>query len=1656
MAQLPVSSAIGTINSQGILTLNWQPAPINGSWSAYENWNIWITTNSGSPQLQYIGGNLPTGLETGGTPDSRSFTTTLGNGEFVLDMQALAANGSGYTNSSQFDLPHTFPQSINPLLVSLNKANATYELNEPVLITMDGSYNGAAMWRILYQDGTQTGWLPMAIKSIVATFTQPGEQVFTIQVQNDYSLNSPPVQLRREFTVSAYIVDMDFLNIEGADHSITGDLGLGGNAGFEIATNSASTQANGAFAVVVRTLARDTVTGELKMLIATSRGTNASSLYGTMAVDVFPIIGRPRVKDLLEFPILLQTDSSSNTIPVHISTTTLPALYVGQPMTPFQMSLGPGTGTAPFMWYARNLPKGLKLNTDGTLIGTPMEMGTFQLDFVVVDSSSPTFVDAITLPVVIGSNLAITSNTTLPAATVGVNYLNSNGSTIQLSASGGLPPYQWKVVSGALPVGIAVQPNGTVTGYPCSYNSVKDFVTPFVAQIQVSDAIGAVTSLPFTASLSAAPLQIGNLDQTSVYVNQKFRLLAPIYGGKAPYSLSNVSLPGISPYTATLIDGNVELEIGPLTAVQQGTRTLSFTVTDSSSTPQTASAGLVFNVSGPSASPFFGFGESTFDHVWTKTDTNNVSLNISGSLGGLTQETQDNAISLANGLHFSLSSTQATIAGPATIGGNAETHATISIAANGAEVGFVSRDFTVFSHDGSTEIGNTVMTMKPYIVGTIFGVNPLKPYYNPGSFTKASLGTADYQVFVSPGSSLPKGLSLDSSTGLIYGKLLAADVPSSTIIYTRNGATLGIAQLNWTLLSGSFNITGVLGRGQLQLPYLQSLNAPLALQNVTLVRGSLPNGLVIGVDSNNPSQITISGSPLESGYFDIWLKATAVNGLIGYYSTRFQITYTTPLVILTSSLPVACTSQPYSYQLAAFGGLPQTSGSPYTWSLASGSLLNGITLNGTTGLLSGTTTDPDGTSQSITIQVTDGRNVSVTAHFTFAVNNTLTVTNTILPIAVISQPYSAQLVARGGTRPYTAWSEAVVSGHALPTGLSFNSSTGLLSGVPGSGNSPTYDEFLNFTVTDSANVTSGITQLELKIGAGTGMTVDTSGVGHVPRGAQYLGVLKTGGTFLGTAPYTWSVLASSTNPLPTGLSLDPDTGIISGSTTVKFTNLPVTFGVVDVNGNSAAIILNMTSYSTLAVSSTALASGIVNGAYSYTVQRSGGVPPVASWAASGLPSGYNINPTTGQIYGTYTGAAASFNVTITVTDSIADSASATLPLLLQNTNMVINSPSTLPAWLAGTANSSQLGTTGNVGAVSWSLDPSSEGLPTGITLSSSGLLAGTSTAVTGVDSNGSTQITVPATAVPWEFGGGKNAAFAFPLAGFTTAPDNGGTPPVVALSVTAGQIIAVSAIGSVDIGAGGGPNGPQGIAGSGTTVDSSGNKFPTNFMVTPLIYWGGLCGAFTDSQGNVIEPVAFGTYAAFVVPTGATQLQLGVNDTNFADNTGSFIVTVGYPPSVTVRATDSTGAYVTRTYSLIVNSNLKLLTGPDYINNTTNGYLGYISHGDVTNEAQRPNLSFYVVATGVVATDPSLVTVTASTKFGLPITPSIVSLNNGVAQIALSGNFYAGSTTASNDLTITMIDTGVVAVQTFKWNVYSSLPISLAPDTGTFPFYVVG
>jgi RHS repeat-associated protein len=121
-------------------------------------------------------------------------------------------------------------------------------------------------------------------------------------------------------------------------------------------------------------------------------------------------------------------------------------------------------------------------------------------------------------------------------------------------------------------------------------------------------------------------------------------------------------------------------------------------------------------------------------------------------------------------------------------------------------------------------------------------------------------------------------------------------------------------------------------------------------------------------------------------------------------------------------------------------------------------------------------------------------------------------------------------------------------------------------------------------------------------------------------------------------------------------------------------------------------------------------------------------------------------------------------------------------------------------------------------------------------------------------------------------------------ASYTYTGTNIGTDTIQATASVEGQLVTASSISATWIA----PISP------GTTEGATLTGPPA---LGPI----GLVGAFTNSNGAVIEPIAIGaSQTEFVVPAGATQLQLGVNDNRFATDGGpGFIVAVnGVPVNV--------------------------------------------------------------------------------------------------------------------------------------------------------------
>ncbi len=240
-------------------------------------------------------------------------------------------------------------------------------------------------------------------------------------------------------------------------------------------------------------------------------------------------------------------------------------------------------------------------------------------------------------------------------------------------------------------------------------------------------------------------------------------------------------------------------------------------------------------------------------------------------------------------------------------------------------------------------------------------------------------------------------------------------------------------------------------------------------------------------------------------------------------SASIAYTYNPGPALLLPAPPGGEVNVAYTDQLTVTGGT-----SPFTWSVSSGSLPPGLTLNASTGLLSGTPTTAG--TYSFTVKVTDSSGLSDTEPVTVTIIPGPSMNFAAPPGGWTNTVYGYTLTESGGTAPFT-WS---VSSGSLPAGISL-SPDGNLSGTP----TATGTSSFTVKVTD-ANGQSATQATSITVAAGVSTTFAAPPTAVVNTAYSY--TLTAAG---GTTPYTWSVNAGT---LPAGLTLS-SAGVLSGTPT---------------------------------------------------------------------------------------------------------------------------------------------------------------------------------------------------------------------------------------------------------------------------------------------------------------------------------------------------------------------------------------------------------------------------------------------------------------------------------------------------------------------------
>lgn len=533
-------------------------------------------------------------------------------------------------------------------------------------------------------------------------------------------------------------------------------------------------------------------------------------------------------------------------------------------------------------------------------------------------------------------------------------------------------------------------------------------------------------------------------------------------------------------------------------------------------------------------------------------------------------------------------------------------------------------------------------------------VNPVTPPtgYASSVYTSTSLnatggngGPYTWTWAAANGSSLPPGLNI-SSAGVITGTPTTPGTYSVVLTATDSASNAGHATITITVKPGITITPIVLPTGYAGSSYPTTGNtlsasggagAPYTWSWAAAGGSILPAGLSIGASTG-----AITGTPTTVGTYSVVITATDSATPANSASITLSITIGAGVSVTPPTLTNAYNGTLYtSAAFTASGG----SGAPYAWS-ATGLTGSGLSINGSSGVISGTPTNSGSTTvayhASVTATDSSGNN-QASVNATINVEATVAVTSpATLPGVVVGVNPNYQLTASGGSGSYTTWTVTSGASSLTAVGLSVSSSGVLTGSNPQAGTA-------NFavTVTDSESHTS--TAANLSVTVSSALTITTAILPAGNAGASYSATLVAGG---GSGTYTnWQVtsMTGAANLAAISLNLNTSTGAISGTPSASGT-YSITFQVTDSASHTASKTLSLTIYPALTLpASNSLPGGYANVAYSGSIQGSGGSGSLSIAISSAL------SPSNGTLAAGASGATVSLSGTPTAanTESIS-------------------------------------------------------------------------------------------------------------------------------------------------------------------------------------------------------------------------------------------------------------------------------------------------------------------------------------------------------------------------------------------------------------------
>ncbi|MBI4548082.1 MAG: putative Ig domain-containing protein [Ignavibacteriae bacterium] len=1130
-------------------------------------------------------------------------------------------------------------------------------------------------------------------------------------------------------------------------------------------------------------------------------------------------------------------DCSSTAIT--LSPSTLPN---GTEGVAYNQTITASGGIAPYSFAVTSgvLPPGLSLSSGGVLSGTPTTVGSFAFTITATDDNNCT--GSRSYAITINCPTITVNPSTLPNGTVGTSYSQT------LTATGGTIPYTFTVSSGTLPNGLTLSTSGLLSGTPTTIGT-------FTFTVTATDAQGCSGSRAYSLTINCPTITVNPSLLPNGTVGTSYSQTLSASGGTSPYTFAVTSgvLPaGLSLSSSGIISGT-PTTVGSFTFTvtatdaQNCTGNRSYTLTIDcptiTITPSTLPNGTVglsysqtltasggtspytFSVTGGSLPPGLTLSSSgllsgtpttvgNFSFTVTATDTQNCTGSQSYTVVINCPTITVNPATLPSGTVGTAYTQTITATGgtsPYTFSvTSGAVPSGLSLSSSGVlsgtptSVGNFSFTVTATDDQGCTGVRSYTLTIN---CPTITLSPSSLPNGTVGSSYNqtitASGGTAPYSFNLTSGT-LPDGIGL-SSSGILSGTPTETGSFTFTITATDAQGCSGSKSYSLTIDCPVITLSS-LSNGTVGIPYSQTITASNGTPPYTfsVTGGTLPTGLSLS------SSGVLSGTPTTEGTFTFTVTATDAQGCTG--SQSYSLTMSCPTITL-SGLPNGTVGTPYSETITASGGT-----APYTFSQAGGTLPTGLSLS-SGGVLSGTPTASG--SFSFTVTVTDANGCTGSQSYTLMMNcPSITISPTSLPNGTVGIAYSQTLTASGGTSPHTF----AVTGGSIPDGLTLSSS-GVLSGTPTTDNTFTF----TVTATDAYGCTAS-QSYSITIGTCPTITLSPSALPNGSVGSAYSQTITASG---GTAPYTFAETAGT---LPTGLTLSSG-GILSG-TPSEAGSFIFTVTATDNIGCTGSLTYTVTTCTTITLSS--LPNGTVGSAYSQAISASGGTAPYTFTLSSGtLPTGISLS-SSGVLSGTPS-SSGSFTFTVEATDVNGCSGSRSYSLTMSCPTITL-SPSTLPDGTVGSSYSQNILASG--GTSPYSFTVTSGSIPSGLSLSSMGVLSGTPTTV------GSSTFTVTATG---------------------------------AHGCTGSQVYKVTVdCPVIDLSPETLPNGTVGVAYS-QTITASGGTSPYSFAV--------VAGALPDGVVLSSSGALFGTPTA----SGSFNFTIRATDAQGCQGDQSYTVSVGCP-----------------------------------------------------------------------------------------------------------------------------------------------------------------